>query len=415
MFTLVEALNYRSLRYVRRPLDDFHVLVGPNASGKSTFLDVFRFLGDVVQPRGVGTAINERSSDWRDLVWMQEADRFEFGIEATIPDRLVEGADGTCSHSQYQIRIGQSDPDPVGSTSELLELTAARKSTDRRWKGNGDPGDTLPPPTIFRHQASSEKSRVLYREDDGHTTFSSERGGSGLAYDLKPYATALANLPEDESQYPVSTWLKRQLADGITFLHLDADALSAPSPRGKQKQSLASDGSNLPWLVRRLKEEHSERFRKWIRHLQTALRDLKDVGTVVREEDGHCYLKAEYRSGAVVPSWGLSEGTLRMFALTILAYLPDVEGLLLIEEPENGIHPRALETVYESLSSVYDAQVLVATHSPIFVGCAEPEELLCFSMEDGQTRIISGDEHPRLSEWQRETDLGTLFAGGVLS
>jgi hypothetical protein len=36
-------------------------------------------------------------------------------------------------------------------------------------------------------------------------------------------------------------------------------------------------------------------------------------------------------------------------------------------------------------------------------------------MEDGQTRIISGDEHPRLSEWQRETDLGTLFAGGVLS
>ena len=40
MFTLIEALNYRCLRYVRQPLGDFRVLVGPNASGKTTFLDV---------------------------------------------------------------------------------------------------------------------------------------------------------------------------------------------------------------------------------------------------------------------------------------------------------------------------------------------------------------------------------------
>lgn len=40
MIRLVEALHYRCLRYVRQPLDDFQVLVGPNASGKSTFLDV---------------------------------------------------------------------------------------------------------------------------------------------------------------------------------------------------------------------------------------------------------------------------------------------------------------------------------------------------------------------------------------
>ena len=43
MITLVEALNYRCLRYVSRPLGPFHVLVGPNASGKTTFLDVVRF------------------------------------------------------------------------------------------------------------------------------------------------------------------------------------------------------------------------------------------------------------------------------------------------------------------------------------------------------------------------------------
>ena len=48
MFTLIEALNYRCLRYVRQPLGDFRVLVGPNASGKTTFLDVVAFWGRLV-------------------------------------------------------------------------------------------------------------------------------------------------------------------------------------------------------------------------------------------------------------------------------------------------------------------------------------------------------------------------------
>ena len=47
--TRIEALNYRCLRYVRRDLRPFHLLVGPNASGKSTLLDVLNFLGDLVR------------------------------------------------------------------------------------------------------------------------------------------------------------------------------------------------------------------------------------------------------------------------------------------------------------------------------------------------------------------------------
>ena len=48
MIRLVETLNFRCLRYIRQPLENFHVLVGPNASGKTTFLDVISFLGQVV-------------------------------------------------------------------------------------------------------------------------------------------------------------------------------------------------------------------------------------------------------------------------------------------------------------------------------------------------------------------------------
>ena len=60
MIRLIEALNYRCLRYIRQPLDSFNVLVGPNASGKTTFLDVVAFLGRMVSD-GLEEAIDERT------------------------------------------------------------------------------------------------------------------------------------------------------------------------------------------------------------------------------------------------------------------------------------------------------------------------------------------------------------------
>jgi len=116
-----------------------------------------------------------------------------------------------------------------------------------------------------------------------------------------------------------------------------------------------------------------------------------------------------------VPSWMASDGTLRLLALTIPAYIPDFKGICLIEEPENGIHPKAVETVFQSLSSVYDAQVLLATHSPVILSVAEADKVLCFKKTDsGATDIVRGSEHPALRNWRGGINLGDLFAAGVL-
>ena len=110
-----------------------------------------------------------------------------------------------------------------------------------------------------------------------------------------------------------------------------------------------------------------------------------------------------------------SDGTLRLLALTIPAYLPKFNGVYLIEEPENGIHPVAVETLYQSLSSVYDAQLLLATHSPVILNLADADKVLCFKKTaSGATDIVLGSEHPALRDWKGETPLGALFAGGVL-
>ncbi|MEW6379598.1 MAG: ATP-binding protein [bacterium] len=220
-------------------------------------------------------------------------------------------------------------------------------------------------------------------------------------------------MPADESKFPVTTWLKDLLTDGVQQLMLNSLLIRKASPPG-QPRGFKPDGSNLPWVIENLKKTSPERFKEWIGHVRTALPDLEDIRTVERPDDKHRYLKICYSGNLEVPSWMVSDGTLRLLALTLPAYLPDFSGIYLIEEPENGIHPRAIETMFQSLSSVYEAQILLATHSPVILSMAEPDQILCFSKtESGAVDIVRGKEHPNLRDWKGETNLGIIFAAGV--
>jgi predicted ATPase len=102
-------------------------------------------------------------------------------------------------------------------------------------------------------------------------------------------------------------------------------------------------------------------------------------------------------------------------ALTLIAFLDVKNSIYLIEEPENGIHPLATEAVIRAVSHVYDCQVLCASHSPVVLSTVTPSDLLVFARdEQGATDVVPGDLHPRLRDWQAASDLGTLFAAGVL-
>ena len=139
--------------------------------------------------------------------------------------------------------------------------------------------------------------------------------------------------------FHVVKWFREYLSAGVHWLVLNSFQIRRPSPP-KGTSVLLSDGSNLPWIVARLREKDPGRCLEWIAHLQTSLPDLEGITTFERPEDRHCYMIYEYAGGLTVPSWLVSDGTLRLTALTLPAYLVDLEGIYLIEEPENGIPPR---------------------------------------------------------------------------
>lgn len=420
MISLIEALNYRSLRYVRQPLCPFQILIGPNGSGKTTFLDVPSLLAHLVQA-GLEAAIGGddrlsiplRATDARQLLWKQQGHLFELAVELPIPANLPRGNGAAAQQvCRYELAI---DTDAVGIAAENLFLIPQVDETPR---GKLDlfPSPLNTPATILvKPNAPLPKGwkKVIRRNHADKATFFAENSNWQNPFKILSDRTALASLPEDPERFPVACWFRAQLTEQMHRLVLSSEHMRLPSPPARQK-GFRVDGSNLPWIVDRL-QQNPERFAQWLAHLQEALPEFRDFSTVLREEDRHRYLTARAIEEVALPSWVLSDGTLRMLVLTLLAYVEDLSGSYLIEEPENGIHPKAMESVFQSLSSVYDAQILCATHSPVLLSLAKPAQLLCFAKTaDGQTDVIQGDQHPVLRDWQRTIDLETLFASGVL-
>lgn len=419
MIRLIEALHFRCLRYVHQPLEAFQVLVGPNASGKTTFLDVVGFLGRLVSD-GLEAAIDERTQNFRDLVWAQEGKQFELALEAAIPEdrkvRLTKPFDTI----RYEIRIG-IDPETgeAGILEEKAWLRHWQEQDSRAGQRSLFPEELVRPPSIVTGRMRTGWQRTLSKAYGGNDNFYVEvrEAGAGKGWfpsiRLGPRKSALGNLPEDESKFPVSTWFKTLLVQGVQSIVLNSLLMRKASPP-RHVRGFKPDGSNLPWVIAALAKD-PDRFQAWIGHLRTALPDVENIRTIERPDDKHRYLMICYEGGLQVPSWMASDGTLRLLALTIPAYLQMFQGVYLVEEPENGIHPVAVESLFQSLSSVYDAQILLATHSPVILSLADADKVLCFKKTaSGATDIVLGSAHPALRDWKGETNLGALFAGGVL-
>jgi len=419
MFTRIQTRAFRCLQSVDQELGSFRALVGPNASGKTTFLDVIALMSELLRNRGdVIETIQNRSTNFQKLLWMEQGAAFQLAVEAEMPTdvrKAMAPEKRRFSNVRYELEIGL-DPstNQIGLNHETLWLLEPELPPIRA------PRELFPVqrsemPSIL---CSSGKKRqtTLTKTPNGNDNYYTEgRQSYKPSFKLGRGRSALANIPADTESFPVSIWFREFLEKGVQSLVLNSQSIRNPSPPGLGRAFLP-DGSNLPWVIAELQRDEF-RFRAWLDHVRTALGDIQNITTSVRPEDRHCYLTVEYENGASVPSWLVSDGTLRLLSLTIPAYVPDLQGVFLIEEPENGIHPRAIETVLQSLGSMYQSQVLVATHSPVALNMLEPSKVLCFAKDiNGATDIISGDEHPALRDWKRgEPDLGVLFASGILS
>lgn len=422
MITHIDATNYRCFEKLSIATGGFAVVAGANGSGKTTLLDIPVLLGDILRSRSISSAFMDpllnrgsRTSMLSELCFRHNGGSFSLGIEAKLPDvvrdevvklstpSVQKDPSKHPTHLRYELRFHVSEHQ-LGVQNEYLFLFT-----------QSDAYEAQRLPLQGENANRDDWYFIIERAYGGDSTFRPEGKGAKRAAKIDDTLPALLRIQvESKKEFPAATWLLNLLLDGVVFFDPTWSKLRAASQPGLKRSRLLSSGENLPWLALRLQDEAPDRFALWVSHVRTALPQIAVIALREREEDHHAYFRVTYEAGFEVTSSGLSEGTLRILALTLLAYIEDAPRLLVVEEPENSIHPQAIEVVLQSLRSLYDSQVWVSTHSPVVLATAKlPELLITRLARSGAADVIPGDEHPRLTNWKGAIDLGSLFATGV--
>lgn len=422
MITHIDATNYRCFEKLSVPTSGLVVVAGANGSGKTTLLDIPVLFGDLLRSRSVSDAFMDpllsrgaRASSLGELCFRHKGESFSLGIEAELPDSVREAvvaisapsvqkdASKHPSHIRYELRLSVNSHQMAVRNEYLF---------------------------LFRHSADYEEQRlplqgenanqgdwrfIINRAYGGESTFRPEGRGAKRSAQIDEMLPAFLRIQvENKVEFPASTWLLNLLLDGVVFFDPTWSKLRNPSQPGLKRKPLLDSGENLPWLALRLQEDAPDRFAAWVAHVRTALPQITGISVREREDDHHAYFRVQYEAGFEVTSSGLSEGTLRILALTLIAYIDDAPRLLVVEEPENSVHPQGIDTVMQSLRSLYDRQVWVSTHSPVLLATTKLSELLITRLaRNGAASVIPGEQHPRLASWKGGIDLGSLFATGV--
>lgn len=407
--------NFRMLANNRVDLGPFVVLVGRNATGKSTLMSALRFVSALLSDgvdAAIELALDHSGASFRDLC-------FDPGrpVEMALAISLSHG------HYRYEVEVGPDGSDvPVILRESLFFLPegsdqpSEAESLDRQRSLFGDVelGEVI----HANAPRSSGWRKIVGKTPDGKDYFRDEKTEWNNQFRFGPMRSALGNIPEDTDRFPGAIAVRDLLRDNVSMVELDSHKLRMPSPP-RSPTTLLSDGANLAVAARALERRDRVAFDQWVAHVADAVPGLAAVDTWERPEDKHVVLRARFEGthAAPIPSWLLSNGTLRLLALSLLSFAESEErhGIYLVEEPENGLHPLAIQSVFQALSQMRTTQVFVATHSPVFLAQTSMEQLLVFKRGPlGYSEIRRGDEVAEVAGWRDRVVAADLFATGVL-
>lgn len=184
------------------------------------------------------------------------------------------------------------------------------------------------------------------------------------------------------------------------------------------RHALRADGANLPAFLLALRETHPGAYtmiRKTVRFIlpfldDFVLRPFGEHGDAVRLGWTH------RNSDQSFDVLSLSDGALRFIALATLFLQPSElrPGVFLLDEPELGLHPAAINLFAAMVRSAgAEGQVVLSTQSPILLDYFAPEDLIVCQRENGETRTRRHDSEA-LAVWLEDSSLGELWERNYL-
>jgi len=384
--------NFKALREVTlgrlwnqqnaNPLTPMTAVIGKNGVGKSSIFDAFGFLADCLRS-GVEEACDAHGRGGFKRILSQ-------GIEGPIEFEIYYKEDGKARPITYELSI---EADQLGRPYVSKERLRQR----RKGQTHGRPFSFL----VLEHGKGVawkgdaagkdvEQSQAFFNMDSFIRSIR-----SGEADEEESKETEVVEL-EDTRKLGIATLgsLKqhprisafRRFIEGWYLSYFTPDAARALPMAGPQKH-LSVHGDNLGNVVQFMEREQPRRFQAILEQIAGKIPGVDKIDTK-KTDDGRLLLRFNDR-GFSDPFYAqqMSDGTLKIFAYLLLLEDPSPPPFLCIEEPENGLYHKLLESLVTEFRSHATgkkggSQVFVTTHQPYLVDALTPEEV--WILEKGQ-------------------------------
>lgn len=211
-----------------------------------------------------------------------------------------------------------------------------------------------------------------------------------------------------------------QAVSGWIVYHFHDTSLLAPMRRGQSIhdwREFRPDASNIAAFLLHLKTTNLPRYQRIIETVQLIAPFFEDFILEPEEKGSERVVRLEWRQkGDSYPyqPWHLSDGTIRFLCLATALLQPSPPATIIIDEPELGLHPFALEVLAGLIREASEkGQLIVSTQSASLLNYFEPEEIIVVERMNGASLFRRLDPK-KLERWLEEYTLGDLWRKNVI-
>jgi len=398
MLKRIKIQGYKSLVDLEVHLNPLSLLFGPNAAGKSNFLDALQLLSriatsrtlkDAFEPPYRGKPLESFTFGDNGIKGLLGQEIASFSIEADI-----ELSSSVIETVNRQIREMKKSKPSNGKDEPETKAQSFVRETNLRYRVEIE---ILPKSGILRvadeylaalnNKGKINKKRTPFLEKIQKRLHLRMEGQAHPTYYEYYLDHSILSLPLYPPHYPHLVAMRQELSSWFLFYFEPRERMRAPNSV-KEVHHIGLMGEELGSFLNTLRALDEPQFNAVEKALRMIIPNVTHIDVGVNDL-GEVELKL-LEGKTPIPARILSEGTLRVLGLLALGGAKAPPSLIGFEEPENGIHPRRIRMVADLLRNralTGETQLIVTTHSPILPDLFANENLFVCRKENNHTVI----------------------------